>query len=263
MAKYRVVAFLDILGFKDLLGKNGADAIADKYSHVIHLVKSFNRDLLPNSEEPSLFAIRSEETRWCISKIFSDSIILVSLEDSEESCLRLLLYVWRLLQACLSIQMPFRGGIAYDEMCVDEDNEIFLGRALTKAYELEGAQEWIGAVIHEDIEKAFPNIFNGTICPYLKNIFLKYSVPFKGGARKRLHTMNWRFNLNVEEGTRSLMPYSTDKSVIKKVQNTLKYAQDVVQSGEVYVSDRGNAPIELRLFSCGSKLPPFPHGDDL
>jgi len=40
----------------------------------------------------------------------------------------------------LSMQMPFRGGIAYDEMFVDEEKEIFLGRALTKAYELEGAQ---------------------------------------------------------------------------------------------------------------------------
>jgi hypothetical protein len=38
------------------------------------------------------------------------------------------------------MQMPFRGGIAYDEMFVDEEKEIFLGRALTKAYELEGAQ---------------------------------------------------------------------------------------------------------------------------
>jgi hypothetical protein len=159
--------------------------------------------------------------------------------------------------------MPFRGGIAYDEMYVDENNEIFLGRALTKAYELEGAQEWIGSAIHDEIEKAYPNIFNGNICPYLRNIFLKYLVPFKGGARKKLHTINWRFHFCVEEGTRSLMPYSIDKSVINKIQNTLEYAQHVVESGEVYASNRSNVPLEIRLFSCGSKKPPFPHGDDL
>jgi len=117
--------------------------------------------------------------------------------------------------------MPFRGGIAYDEMFVDEGKEIFLGRALMKAYELEGSQEWIGAAIHEDLVEAYPNIFNDDTRPYLKSIFLKYPVPFKGGGIKHLHTINWRFNLIVEKGTRSLMPYSLDKGVITKIKNTL------------------------------------------
>ncbi|MFH0985718.1 MAG: hypothetical protein V1882_09345, partial [Candidatus Omnitrophota bacterium] len=251
------------LGFKDLISKNSADKIAEKYSRVIDIANSFNRDLLPNSKEPSLFTSKSKDERWCISKIFSDSIILVAHDGKEEACLRLLIYVWRLLQACLSAQMPFRGGVAYDEIFVDEIKEIFLGRALTKAYELEGSQEWIGTAIHEDFKKTYPNIFNDATRPYLKNIFLKYPVPFKGGGIKMLHTINWRFNLIVEEGTRSLMPYSLDRNVINKVQNTLKYSEKIVQSGEIYISDQSKAPIEVRSFYCGSKFPPFPHGDDL
>jgi len=263
MSEYRAVAFLDILGFKDLINKNSADKVAEKYSRVIDMTKAFNRDLLPDFAGPSLFSSKSKDKRWCISKIFSDSIILVAHDSGEESCLRLLIYVWKLLQACLSMQMPFRGGVAYDEMFVDEEKEIFLGRALTKAYELEGAQEWIGAAIHEDIEKAYPNIFNDDKRPYLKNIFIKYPVPFKGGGIKTLHTINWRFNLIVEEGTRSLMPYSIDKNVINKVQNTLAYSEKIVQSGEVYITDQTSTPIEIRSFWCGSKPPPFPHGDEL
>ena len=174
VSEYRAVAFLDILGFRDLLSKNSADEIAEKYSRVINMAKSFNKDLLPDSKEPRLFTSNAKDDRWCISKIFSDSIILVAHDDKEESCLRLLIYVWRLLQACLSAQMPFRGGIAFDEIFVDEIKEIFLGRALTKAYELEGSQEWIGAAIHGDLEKAYPNIFNDATRPYLKNIFIKY-----------------------------------------------------------------------------------------
>jgi len=261
--KNRAVAFLDILGFKDLISKYSADNIAEKYSRVIDMTKSFNKDIFPDSKEPSLFTSKSKDNRWCISKIFSDSIILVAHDDGEESCLRLLIYVWKLLQASLSMQMPFRGGIGYDEMFVDETKEIFLGRALTKAYELEGSQEWIGVAIHKDIEEAYSGIFNNSLHPYLKNIFLKYPVPFKGGGVKMLHTINWRFNLIVEEGTRSLMPYSMDKNVIIKVKNTLKYAENVVQSGEVYISEQIKAPIEVRSFWCGSKTPPFPHGDDL
>lgn len=263
MSEYRAVAFLDILGFRDLLSKNSADQIAEKYSRVINMAQSFNMALYSDSKEPRLFTSNPKDDRWCITKIFSDSIILVAHDGKEESCLRLLIYVWRLLQAFLSTQMPFRGGIAFDEIFVDEAKEIFLGRALTKAHELEGSQEWIGAAIHEDLEKAYPKIFNDTISPYLKNIFLKYPVPFKGGGIKILHTINWRFNLIVEDGTRSLMPYSLDRSVINKVQNTLKYAEKVVQSGEVYIASPSTAPIEVRSFFYGSKFPPFLHGDDL
>jgi|WetSurSiteA1Bulk_404760.scaffolds.fasta_scaffold19105_1 hypothetical protein len=59
------------------------------------------------------------------------------------------------------------------------------------------------------------------------------------------------------------MPYPIDKGVIEKVRNTLKYAEDVVRSGEVYMSDESLAPIEVRSFWCGSKTPPFLHGDEL
>ena len=263
MLKYRAVAFLDILGFKDLIGKNSAEKVAEKYSRVIDMTKSFNKDLLPDYEGPSLFESKSTDKRWCISKIFSDSIILVAHNDKEESCLRLLIYVWRLSQACLSMQMPFRGGIAFDEMFVDEEKEIFLGRALTKAYELEGAQKWIGSAIDDDLVKAYPGIFDNHDKPYFKNIFLKYYVPFKGGGVKKLHTINWRFNFIIEDGTRSLMPYSIDRAVIEKIENTLKYAESVVRSGEIYISDQAKAPVEIRAFYCGSKTPPFPHGDEL
>lgn len=267
MSERRAVAFLDILGFRDLMSNNSIEEVAEKYSQMIKMTKAFNKDvhkvLLPDYSGPSLFASKVEDGRWCIRKIFSDSVILVACDGHEESSLRLLIYVWRLSQSCLSMHMPFRGGIAYDEMFVDEDKEIFLGRALTKAYELERAQQWIGTAIHSDFEKAYPLIFNDPKRPYLRNIFLKYPVPFKGGSVKKLHTVNWRFNFIVEEGTRSLMPYSIDKGVIEKVENTLKYAKDVVQSGEVYLSHQPSTPIEVKSFFCGSKTPPFPHGDEL
>jgi|WetSurSiteA1Bulk_404760.scaffolds.fasta_scaffold19105_3 hypothetical protein len=96
MAEYRAVAFLDILGFKDLISKNSADKVAKKYIRVIDSIKAFNKDLLPDSQEPSLFSSQAKDKKWCITKIFSDSVILTAHDDKEESCLRLLIYVWRL-----------------------------------------------------------------------------------------------------------------------------------------------------------------------
>jgi hypothetical protein len=59
------------------------------------------------------------------------------------------------------------------------------------------------------------------------------------------------------------MPYSTNKGVINKIRNTLKYSENVIQSGEIYISDNNKVPIEVRTFLCGNSQPPFPHGDDL
>lgn len=259
----RAVAFIDILGFRDLIQKNDTLTIAEKYAQVIAATEALNKDFLPGYEGPRVFTNNAGDKGWCIRKIFSDSMILFSHEDGEEVTLRLLIYVWRILQVCLSMRMPFRGGIAYDEIFIDETKEIYLGRALTKAYELEGGQEWIGVSIHDELVKAFPEIFANDRREYLKWIFFKYSVPFKGGGRRLLHTMNWRFNLIVKDGTRSLMPYSTNPSVIEKVKNTLEYAETVVRSGNVYFSKPSLSPLEVRSFYCGGKEPPFAHGDDL
>lgn len=263
MNNKRTVAFLDMLGFKHLLSTESISSVAEKYSRLINTTNIFNRNFFAEHSEPSLFETPIGEEGYCIKRIFSDSIILVSHDDTEESCLKLVIYVWKLMQASLSMGMPFRGGISYDEMYVDEFQEIFLGRALTKAYELEGAQEWIGVAINEEIEKQFPTLFTNAKTPFLDNIFLKYPVPFKGGSTRNLRTINWRFNLIVEKGTRSLMPISNDKNVIKKIENTLAYTKSIIDSGAIYLSDQASAPIEVRSFWCGGKEPPFPHGDDL
>lgn len=264
MFEKRTVAFLDILGFKDYLNNRTLQRLSEDYKRIINMVEAFNRDFLPsNSNEPRLFPPIEHNAKWCIKRIFSDAIILVANDSSEESCLRLLVYVWRIMQASLSFQMPIRGGIAYDEMFVDEKKEIFIGKSLTKAYELEASQQWIGISIHEDVSENYKSFFADEPNNILKNIFLKYSVPFKGGARKKLHTINWRFNFVVQEGTRSLMPRSASHDVIEKVKNTLEYAKIVVDSEELYFNSEVSAPVELRLFSCGDREPPFPHGDDL
>lgn len=259
----RTVAFLDILGFKDFLYKESLEKLSEKYTRIVDITEGLNKDLYSDYESPKLFSKEYPFTNWCIKRIFSDSIILFANDDSEESCLRLLIYIWRLIQACLSVQMPFRGGVAFDELYIDESREIFLGKALTKAYELEGCQNWIGIAIHENIPEIYPTLFHKNSKPFLNNIFLKYPVPFKGGARKELYTINWRFNFIAEKGTRALMPYSLDKYVIEKVENTLKYAKKIVESGKLYIQRQDLAPIELRAFYCGDKEPPYPHGDDL
>jgi len=201
--------------------------------------------------------------------------------------LKLLVYAWRLSQSFIAFQMPLRGGIAFGELYSNPLRNICLGHALTTAYDLEQSQAWVGAAIHSSVEEAFPKLLSpdNEYHGLLDDIFLQYSVPMKPvpmkrifsriwtalrhsvpvqcGTSMRLRTLNWRFNLVVEKGTRSLFVSDGPPDVMQKVANTLKYAETVVGSGRIYVADQSSLPVELRSMWIGGKEPPFPHGDDL
>lgn len=261
----RTIALFDILGFKALVKKYPIDKLAKKYKLLIGQTEGLNRPLIKDKDIPSLFPNHPKNRPWCIKYIFSDTIILISENSGGVGCLKLLVYGWRLSQLCIVNKMPLRGGIFYGDIYIDPHKDIVLGRGLIDAYELEKKQNWIGVAIDESVEKAFPDLFKIINDPssVFNPLFLKYEVPFKDGSSKRLHTLNWRLNLVVEKGTRSLFDKKTDKSINEKIFNTLKYAKKVIASGQVY-DDREDLPVELRTFFRGSKKNmPFKHGDDL
>lgn len=283
----RTVAFLDILGFRQAVLTTPLSELVDKYERRIAEADWMNHSRSLVSGSPSLFPDHPPDAPWCQKFIFSDTIILVSLDDKDVSALKLLVYAWRLSQSFIAFQMPLRGGIAFGELHSNPQRNICLGRALTTAYDLERSQAWVGVAIHSSVEEAFPellpsdnenhglldDIFLRYPVPMkplpIKGIFsriwaaLRYPVPVKSGTSERLRTLNWRFNLVVDKGTRSLFASDGPPDVMQKVVNTLKYAETVVRSGRIYVADQSNLPVELRSMWIGGKEPPFPHGDNL
>jgi hypothetical protein len=115
------------------------------------------------------------------------------------------------------------------------------------------------------VTKAFPELLlsNKETRGIIDDIFLQYPVPMKDNTSQFMRTLNWRFNLIVEKGTRSLFVNDGPADVMQKVENTLKYAESVVRSGRVYVEDQSNLPVELRSMWIGATELPFRHGDDL
>lgn len=261
----RAVCFLDILGFRQMLGQKPLLAIAESYDHFISAAMGLNRGLPITSADPQLFANHPASDPYCIRYVFSDSVILVARDDDPNSCLKLLVHAWRLVQATLAQRMGIRGGVACGEMYLDPTKGICLGHGLTKAYELEQKQNWIGVAVDTSVEKAYPGIFpvGAHEQSILESLFKRYPVPMKGGAVVEMRTLNWRWNLIVEGGTRSLFPSTGDPGGQEKIQNTLAYAGEVVKSGSIYAKDQATCPVELRAFWVGGREPPFPHGDEL
>lgn len=261
----RTVAFLDVLGFRHAVMKTPLSELAATYERRIAEAEALLHPVHYKSGEPSLFPGHPAKTPLCQQFIFSDSIILVSIDDKEISALKLLVQAWRLSQAFLAFKMPLRGGIAFGELYSNPLKNICLGRALTAAYELERKQAWIGAAIDRTVEVAFPQILpeEGASLGLLDDIFLRYKVPMKDGTYENYRTLNWRFNLVVEKGTRSLFVENGAADVMQKIANTLDYAETVVKSGRIYVADQSALPVELRSMFVGEIEPPFLHGDNL
>lgn len=262
----RTVAFLDILGFGAKLDNMPLLELANIYERRILESQFINRPFDSTGNTPSLFKDHPSDAPWCAQYVFSDSIILVSHDEDIMSCMKLIIYAWRLSQNFIAFGMPLRGGVAYGEMYSNPNLNIFLGKALAKAHDLERCQNWIGVAIDTSIKERFPKdfeIFEDQEYQIFDDLLFEYPVPFKDGTTRRLRTLNWRWNLIVEKGTRSLFSNSEDPKIVEKVCNTLKYAEAFVQTGRLYVQDQGKLPVELRSIWIGNKEPPFKHGDDL
>lgn len=260
----RTVAFLDILGFEQMVDSTPIGELSKKYEKLIDMLEHLIWPPYKTKDHPTLFPEHPNYSPWCMKNIYSDSIILISLDESLMSCLKLLIYSWRMTQVCLSAQMPVRGAITFGEIYINQNKNITLGKALTDAHKLEREQQWIGVSMDDNMKNSFPELFQEIRdILILSNIFLRYEVPFKDKPKKLLHTLNWRWNMVIEKGTRSLFSNSKDQSIKEKVTNTLDYAKSVVDSGQIYVKDQEKLPIELRSFFVGDSEPPFKHGDDL
>ena len=268
-ARNGVVAFLDILGFKTLLTALSLDELATRYERITTQARDFMGAQAQYGSHQSLFRNPRRRSVGYTQHMFSDSIILVANEDTDISCLELLLYVWRLEQLFLAAGMPLRGAVEYGEIYSNPVSGIALGKALSEAYRTEAEQDWIGICVNKSVTERYPEIFdgpeNGRDWPaeIFREIFKMYAVPLKNGTVKRSCTINWRFNYVVKKGTRSLFSSNSDPSIQRKVQNTLKYARKVVESRRLYTQNDETLPAELRVFWVGDHEPPFPHGDDL
>jgi hypothetical protein len=183
----RYVAICDVLGFKHKLQTLTLAELAGRYHlltlRVLHLVRSTNT-LFPDSPKKSDFVHHA---------IISDTCLLWSAAlTPEESPLD-----WGTTSAffdtCnlliimgLTLDMPFRIGVSYGQVCIAPDRGLFVGTPISDAYALEQSQNWIGGACHNSCTLA-PSF--ASVTTRLRDV-LPYDVPLHSG-RADLHALNW------------------------------------------------------------------------
>ena len=167
----RYVAFLDILGFKDFVQRHSAGMV---YSRLRAL-----NGLLPTEEEQD---IDSEMEKRIKYTIFSDSIFILSKDDTLASFRHFLIYVRRIMRMALRKRIPLKGAISFGRIVVDEKTNLFCGQPIIDAYLLEEDLQYMGVVFHHTFEEEYWRFSNNQSKKLLECIKDR-PTPFKYGIR--------------------------------------------------------------------------------
>lgn len=179
------VAFLDILGFKQIVDNNHHRDLESLYD-------TFSDYVVTKTTELSDKYALHEGLGKVHCTIISDSIVMWTDNTNVNSFMHLSILVSKMLVAGLMADMPLRGGISKGEITVKNTNlgRTIFGKALTEAYTLETIQQWSGCVVK-------PGIIEECMADYqfkdvLENDFhyIEYDVPTKSGIQK-LWCLNW------------------------------------------------------------------------
>lgn len=206
----RFVAFLDIMGFKELVLRNS-------HEDVYKTLKSF-RDSIDEVEQS---AITNEKNTVKVI-IFSDSIILVSVDDLAESANDMLFHVSAVFFKAFEQGIPMKGAIAYGEQTADFDNSLHFGGPLIDAYELQDELLLYGVVLHHTMEKRLIELEMIENCKGA-DIF-KYPVPMKSGEINH-YLVSWDWFEKKEEAVKTVSAFYNNVSgnPRKYIDNTLDF----------------------------------------
>ena len=173
----RFVAYMDIMGFKDMVFRN-------THQDVLRIMKKF---IIPINkiEKEAMERLDGKPKGWDVFRntvirpvIFSDSVVLFSSDDSLGSVKHILWGVFLVISRALLEGIPIKGAIAYGEQTADFNESLYLGRPLIDAWELQNEIVLYGAVLHHTMEKF---LIENDLLEGVNSSVLKYPTPLKQG----------------------------------------------------------------------------------
>jgi len=234
-------AFLDVLGYSNLVRKNTHDALVKLYQDLFTAqMNQVERNL------QDLIATRAEKLgeRYTDPGIrivnFSDSIMLWTAHGQPSALREIILAVSSLLSLSMSQGLPLRGAITRQSFSVLERNNLLsvVGMGLVDAYGMEKTQQWSGCIVAPEIVNYFESmekvLGRRTPSPIRQSeLVMEYDIPFvdKNGKpyRKRGHAIDWSNPLFSDDIIRSSFDLHgkkderPDSDTPQKVQNTVDF----------------------------------------
>lgn len=179
-----MVAVCDILGFSDLVRQKSLDEMVQYH------IKNYHN--LINASIPKTSKVYQPSSQEFIDQqlvevaIFSDTVLIFSLADNKRSHDQVIYSAVSILAQPIILypEYRFRIGISYGDFYHDAAKNIYVGKALVEAHELERKQNWSGAALTKEAKDAIGDNY------YLTN----YDVPIKENDEQISQThciINW------------------------------------------------------------------------
>lgn len=244
----RLVALMDVLGFKKQIEIFGADDVGKRYTKALSNAHGAWSDIVPPFRTGSLSPIDFANVT-----IFSDTLVLTSRSDSDADIVRAVYAIWRLFQLLAGQGFPLRGAISYNKVSIGPFTMVSEG--LIHANDLEHAQEWMGVAAScgasERIRRATAT--NPDLAPFIDRVLVNYDVPTKSGPIPAA-CINWRPNFRIDIGLQAYLAENIGL-IEPKLSHTLTYLRWIRDNGFRVWFD------QIPIVSVGKSPPPYAEDD--
>lgn len=241
----RYFAFLDIMGFRELVKNNSHADLVELYKRLVNFQVEFYENYHKQEQQFRAEKLGEyfEPTGLRLVNI-SDSILLWTKDSKENSLFELSYAVKLLMSISMSIGIPLRGAIVKGDVeILEKENSLsIIGLALVHAYEKEGKQNWSGCTVDNGIFtylRSLKNVVLNQPGPHrfekLDSLFVETEIPFKDKPQKG-YVINWADNIEYSEeqiresfskyNKRQNEPEHITKSIELKIQNTINFYKE-------------------------------------
>lgn len=256
-AKNCYVACLDILGFKELLDTIGSENLAKLYSDGLQKIETELAAEFENETIHSKISLldsteietHRQRSSWKAFKfidrpvVFSDSIIIFSLDDSRNSLIDISNYSNLIFQAFLFHELPIRGAISFGQCVIDHSSSLFVGDGIVKAVMIEQNLDIVGIAIDTEIPYRTFDHVELSVCTKTKPT--NYLIPKynpEGQAGYSEYVMWACFDKCREKAPVGLqLRYSQSESVLSVMISgkTTSYQsyRELIQKGKIYEAE--------------------------
>jgi hypothetical protein len=224
----RFVAFLDILGFKDMVARNSHHEIyqlLQKLSEIKETVQKapVNPKIKKQVGDVEVFVVN-----------FSDSIVIFSKNDDINNFHYFILATRWIFTSAIKNGIPIKGGFAHGNISVNKTEQIYFGQPIIDAYLIEEEVNYFGIVAHNSIDKYVSSIRKDENQAKFSDVMFEAVTPLKCG--KIVHTnINW-FRImkptNFEELRKKIedFRFSSTGSPRRYIDNTLEVLEGIKET---------------------------------
>jgi len=183
-----MVAVCDILGYSDLVMSHSlVELIKFHQKNINNIMRSAIQNFGEDTDSPSPTEVFKQNLVG--HTVFSDTIILFSLSDDRDGYRNVLNAVYRLISLPMFTPIyRYRVGISYGDFYHDSSNDVYIGKALVEANNLEKIQQWSGAALTEAAAMKFEGNYPES------SMLVDYTVPVKASSQnstKKCSVINW------------------------------------------------------------------------